>query len=393
MKGARIALLIGVLTATLWQARPHLRTITTSFPGYWLVAREVMSGTPTVQLYDTDYLIPRLESHGFPGDRMIGPPTLALTAIPVSGLDYPAARTAWLLGVLTPALAVSLVMLFAPSGWGGAGLAIAFALSRPVEANMAVGQIYPLMLALHCIGLLGWRRAQPAIGGAGLAVMILARGWYGLLQAFGWLVAGRPMGLIWTGGLTAGLGLMSVLVLGAEAWGHFLFVQVPQERFEETALVLAYQTWRSLALHLTTFHPALSPNPPLVGLGPWLWGVGAVGIASASAWAGRRLRPGYDRGGVGFAMWTCASLLLSPAAEDYHMVLTALPIAVLWPTGRRAQITILLALPLLLVDWGFDRPTLLGGWRSLLAYPRLYGVGLLWLAALDVARTLPQKET
>ena len=44
---------------------------------------------------------------------------------------------------------------------------------------------------------------------------------------------------------------------------------------------------------------------------------------------------------------------------------------------------VLVALALLLPDWQFDRPELLGGWRALLAYPRVYGIGLLWLVLVS----------
>lgn len=177
------------------------------------------------------------------------------------------------------------------------------------------------------------------------------------------------------------MSLLSAPLLGVAAWEHFLLVQAREVADAETASATAYQTWRSLALHLTTRHPVYSPAPPLPGWGrgPWLVGVGLIG--AGSLWAGRRLgqRP------LGFALWTCVALLLAPFAEDHQVLLLALPSAVLWAEAPRLRPLVLLALPLLLLDTDFDRPGLTGGWLSLLAYPRVYGAGLLWLGCLVAA--------
>ncbi len=366
---------------------PHLEVGGTSFPGYWLVAREWAAGTPVVQLYDDAFLAERLAAHGFVGDKLFGPPSLVLTAVPVAWLPYGTARAAWMLGLLGPLLLLSLGWLMRPLGWAGLGLLIAFAFSAPVSANMEVAQIYPLMLAAHCLGLHGWRKGQAISSAAGLAPMIAVRGWYGLPQAFGWLVARRPRGFVATGAGAAVLIGLSVPVVGWAAWEHFLTIQLPEAGSSDRVVVLAYQTWRSLALHLTTFHPVWSPDPPLPALGPVPYLAGVVFIGVLSLWAGSRCRPGAD-GGVGFALWTTVALLLSPAAEDHHFVLTAVPVAVLW--GRRGPsrvlpVLILLASALLLPDWTYDVPELRGGWRSLLAYPRVYGTGLLWMACVWAA--------
>lgn len=375
----------------LGRVLPHLDAGGTSFPGYWLVARELLDGVPVVRLYDEAYLHGRLAEEGFRGDVLFGPPTLVLTALPVASLDYTSARAAWMLGVLSPALVVALAWLLRPLGLAGLVLFGVLLLGRPVAANMEVAQIYPLMLLAHCVGLHAWRRGRPGLSALGLAPMIAVRGWYGLPQALGWLVAGRWRGLVAAGLGAASLCLASLPVVGGAAWAHFLGVQLPAAGRSETAYVLAYQTWRSLALHLSTLHPQHSPDPPLLGSGPVPYLLGVAVILGLSVALGRRCRPGEDRG-LGFALWTCAALLLAPVAEDHHFVLVALPVAVLWQLGdRRLQAAVALALLLLVPPWGFDHPELLGGWRSLLAYPRVYGVGLLWLGCLEAAWRLPAR--
>ncbi|MFT5683509.1 MAG: hypothetical protein ACI8RZ_004441 [Myxococcota bacterium] len=381
-----------LLTATvlLMVVLPHRTAISTSFPGYWVVGRLVLSGVDGVTLYDDVWLAAQLATEGFPGDRMLGPPSLALTLLPLAWLPYETARGIFLIAVLTPALLGSLWWLsrrFSPGH--GLAFAVAFALSRPTEAGMEVAQIYPVMLALHCAGLWGWERDRPALGGLALAPMMAIRGWHGLPNAAGWLIAGRWRGWLWASVGTVGLIGLSVPILGVAAWRFFFTTHLSQAVGAQTAYSLAYQTWRSLALHLTTFHPVFSPDPPLLGLGSALWLVGAAVIGVVSLWAGHRL----GRRASGFALWTAVALLLAPFAEDHQYVLAALPAAVAWAEVPRARPVVLAALALLLPDWSFDRPELLGGWRALLAYPRVYGIGLLWLILVSAPADAPSPST
>lgn len=373
---------IFVSALTLWhQILPYTDDVSVSFPGYWLVAREVLSGTPTVRLYDDVYLAQKLAEHGFPGDQMFGPPTLALTLAPLAWLPHTVARTVWLCGVLWPLLMGSLVWLLAPLGWSGLALGAAFALSTPVTANMAVGQVYPIMLALHCVALHGWCTGRPWHSAAGLAPMVAMRGWYGLLPAAGWLVSGRPRGTIAAAAATVAIVVATLPVLGLAAWRHFLTVQLPSAG-GDSAMVLAYQTWRSLALRLGTFHPIISPDPPIPGAGTALWLGGAILIGAATLWAARA----GGRRPIVFALWVTTSLLLAPVAEDHHMLLVALPAALLWRHGVGARGIVLAAGLLLWPAWPYDQPALLGGWRSILGYPRLGAVILLWVGCLWICR-------
>ena len=362
------------------QVRPHLDTQTTSFPGYWVVARELRSGTPARQLYEDGWLAARMAEHGFAADRMLGPPTLALTALPVSGLDADRARIVWMTGVLWPALVGSLFWLCRGLPLGtGLALGGALALSRPVTAGMAAAQTYPLLLLAHAGALAAWRSGRTG-GALWLSPLVLLRGWHGLPQAFGWLWAGRPKA---TAVAAAGVVLGGVLTLpwiGTEAWLYFFTVQSREVADSPDAFVLAYQTWRSLALHLTTLDPLRSPDPPLVGLGPSVWLVGVAGIVGAALWAGRAARPGQQ--GLGFALWTTVALLLAPFAEDHHFVLAAVPVTVLWTEAPAVRPLVSLALVFLLPAWPFDQPGLLGGWRALAGYPRVWGTLVLFAACV-----------
>lgn len=377
--------LLGLL---MFQAWPHLTTATTSFPGYWTVARMLLEGTPAVDLYQNELLAQRLAAEGFSGDRMLGPPGLALTLLPLAWLPYQTARVVWILGVLTPALALCLAWLGRRVGGGyGVAFALLWAWSRPVQAGFEVGQVYPLFLALLCVGLHGWEAGKARLGGFALAPLVFLRGWHGLPQAFGWLWSRRPAGALWAGVGIAGLVGVTLPLLGVAAWRHFAFVHAAEAVQADTASALAYQTWRSFALHLTTLHPQYSPAPPLPGLGPWLWPMGVAAISLGSLWATRRLSP---QDPLGFAIWTLVATLLAPFAEDYQLVLVALPTAVIWTRAPGGRPVVALALWLLLPAWHFNDPALSPGWLALQAYPRVYGSLLLWIVALVAAGRSPK---
>jgi len=108
------------------------------------------------------------------------------------------------------------------------------------------------------------------------------------------------------------------------------------------------------------------------------------------------------------------ALVLAPAAEDYHFVLTLFPLLIagttLWenylgsrlhPTGYGWRTThyaiaasvLALSALLLATSWEFNVHGVVG-WHSLLYYPRLYGSLLLWLLimALMIARRTTNDE-
>jgi hypothetical protein len=84
--------------------------------------------------------------------------------------------------------------------------------------------------------------------------------------------------------------------------------------------------------------------------------------------------------------WLAAAAALSvltlPAIAEPHFVLMAIPLALLrLSIVETIVIGALLIVPL---EWTAERFT--SGWSSLLAYPRLYGAWLLWMASIRELR-------
>ncbi|HCB50257.1 MAG TPA: hypothetical protein DEP47_12235 [Chloroflexi bacterium] len=86
-------------------------------------------------------------------------------------------------------------------------------------------------------------------------------------------------------------------------------------------------------------------------------------------------------------------VLFAPLGEEYHQVVLLIPIVWLiltwWsgqPLSRATLIVLGVALILYTVPFPINHPRLQQGWLALLAYPRLYGSWLVWLALILLAR-------
>lgn len=372
---------VAVVLAAVLRVLPVQDQVSTSFAGYWVVARELRAGTPVVNLYDDAVLQEAMARHGVGlGDKLIGPPSLVVTLSPLADLPYTTARRIWLWGVCLPALVGALWSLRRVAGPVAGGLlGAAFLLGTPVEHGFAVGQVYPIFLALHVSALLALQQGKTTRFGLTVAPMIALRGWVGLpllAGAMSW-----PRAVVATLGATVALLLLSVPWVGADAWLFFFGTHLGELAASPWAGTPAYQTLRSLLLHLTTPDPHWGPDPPIPvpGLGRPLFLGAAVLLGVGGLWLTRRAgRPGLV---PALGLWTALELLLAPVAEGYHFVLAALPAATALGRGGRAeQAMVLLALPLLLLDLPYQDPSWWGGWRSLLAYPRVAGVILLAIA-------------
>ena len=186
--------------------------VTTSFAGYWGVGRAILDGHAVVDLYDDATLLGVMQGLGVPlQEHLLGPPTVGLTLLPLAGLAHGTARRVWLWGICLPALAVGAWWGSAPAGRWRPLLAAAIVLSPGAALGLEVGQVYAVYLVLHLLAL----RATPAAAAAGLAPMVITRGWLGLPLLGALALAGRGRAVAAVVGATLLLGVLSVPIVGA----------------------------------------------------------------------------------------------------------------------------------------------------------------------------------
>ncbi|GBC85689.1 hypothetical protein HRbin11_02139 [bacterium HR11] len=358
----------------------------------YTAARLVRAGNGVERFYDDEWFQTQVR-RVTPTVRDIyrpNPPTAVLLGWPlvVLGIDYVGARWVW--SVFSTACVLGAVgLLMRADGLQGAGLPLALAglLSyHPWKADLALGQVYGLLLGLLTLAWYGYRRDRPAVLGTALG-LLLAFKMTGLLLWPLLAVQRRWRALAWAAGTALAVIGLSLPWLGAAAWWAYGSVLLHLTDHPSLA-VTAYQTQLGFCRHLFAPDPVWNPAP--LGVAPWLsdllWAASVLGFLGGSLYAA----------GVGgssdaaFAAFTVAGVILNPYALDYHYTLLVLPILVLLASGLRKPagptMTVLTAAILLTgLNLPYRSPALAVGAWALLAYPKLYGAWLLWGLAIWMA--------
>ena len=406
-------------------------------PGYWVAARLVWEGQPSLAYAPQAVFFQQAARLGTVRDIFeANAPTTLLVFAPLGGLSEQAAHRFWLLFSLGCFLAAWVTLL-----WGvRVPVAGALALSalvpwfQPWRENIARGQAYPLVFLLAVAAAVGSlprgapRGRLPTAAGralwlAGVACGLLAivKLYYGLVLVLP-LVARRQWTVLAGAGLVfAAAGLGTIVAWGPGLWASALGLSLAWRERPETA-VTAYQTLNGWLTHLLRYDAVWNRGPvaqlPALVTPLW-WGLALLGGGLTLVVAARAiLPPGATpaRRLLVPALGIPLALLLVPIAEDYHFLLTLLPLLVagmvLWETRaagpgqdrvprrwlRRwgGPLVWAAAIVLLAPPWPFNVPSV-GGWHALLYYPRLYGTLLLWGLVLGLlwpgrARSVIQEQ-
>lgn len=389
----RVAMVVVFIMVAVWFAArivgPAAGRLTHGFGAYYSASRLLVTGTYSERVYEPDYFraVVRSDSQGEVEDIWPNPPPTTLMMAPIAGLDIRTARVVWtainvilLFGGLS-----TLIWNFAPRAPMAVWLLI-FTVGmvfRPVIANFVFGQAYVLVFALLVLAVIGIDRRWDITGGVslGLALALKLVGWpLGFLLI--WLQRWRYLAVY--GATVALLVLASIPLLGLASWRGF-FTFLPQITGSPLICVPAYQTTRSWLCHVLVLE-VLWQEVATLAL-PWyapviLVAAGVLTLVLTLALANRQ--PMAAAGGL--IAW---GVLFAPLGEEHHQVVLLIPIVwliLMWwsgyPLSRATLILLGLALIFYTVPFPINHPRLQQGWLALLAYPRLYGAWMVWLAIL-----------
>jgi hypothetical protein len=359
------------------------------FVAYYTSARLLAEGEDPARFYDRPWFqahIARFE----PSVLEIfsaNPPTMSLLLLPLSALGYHEARAVWvgvslLLVIATTAWLVSALRISGP--WAPAYAALVFTY-HPLIATLDHGQFYAIGLALLAVVFHGYRTGSDRTLGLPLGVL-LATKTAGLLIWPLLLMGKRWRAIMWGLGIAVAIVVVSWPWMGAAAWERYLHEALEVTRNPLLA-VTAYQTVFGFFHHLFgAGHPAVgAPMMRLPLLATVLTALVTATLLMATALIARRA-PADD---AVFAAFVMLGLIVTPVTGASHFTLGLLPIAVLVAEGRRhgAGYAALVAVGALLVaaDVPYRSPRLADGLLALFAYPKLYGVLVLWALALWTA--------
>lgn len=316
---ALLALLAAVylLHQVVWPAR-HLPRLTGDVSYYLAAARALAAGGSPYAVHVYDY-----------------PPLVAFLVLPLAPWSDLAARWAW--------FAVGQAALLAAGGWtwrasgGGrrAALAVAatWALGGTAAANLAIGQVTPLLVAAVAAALAALP-LRPVVAAAWTAVAAALKLWPALLFA-AWLA--RP----WRRGLLAGAALTAALIAGPIVWlaaaGRTPALPAGSEYWSGTpapgnvslpATVLRFldrpEPGGALPVTWTAGYSTAAPLPPA-----WMRGVavaagGLFALAAAAALLLPALRRGEPPDVLAVAALATVAIVASPIGW-YHYQLASFP--------------------------------------------------------------------
>jgi Glycosyltransferase family 87/WD40-like Beta Propeller Repeat len=162
------------------------QTLNTDFPNYYLAARLSHEGYDTSRMYEWSW-IEREKDHRAVDIRVIGllpiTPFSTLAVWPLAGFQPLTAKHIWVL--LNLAFLVPMAwMLRGMTGLSYRRIALAFALSVPLQRNLLFGQFYILLLLLITAGCWSYLRGYRARAGALIAIAAACKVFPLILFAF-----------------------------------------------------------------------------------------------------------------------------------------------------------------------------------------------------------------
>lgn len=359
-------------------------SMTHGFVAYYAASRLLVSGQLGPIAYDDRWFGEKVQQLTASSVREIftpNPPTMALMALPVAGLDPQTARTIWLLvSLLAFVAAVAALVRYQALRNREVSIPVLLVmlLSPAVFTNLRIGQgyliVFTLSVATALLLIKGRDRAAGVCLGGLLALKMsgLPIVWL-LIAKKRWiaLVAAAITGAVVVIAITPFIDPRMWIVFPSEVRA---FVARP------SGSVTAYQTTLSLARHLCIADPQWNPAPA-ASCAPIAFVVPAIIIGLATlltlilAARSTRVEPWIAAGAT-------LTVLSQPAAAEPHFVLLAIPLVLL----RLSMPEFVVIAALLIVPLELTAERFTAGWAVLLAYPRLYAAWLLFAASVRELR-------
>jgi hypothetical protein len=403
-------------------------------PAYWVAARLATEGRADLIYPDRAVFFQQSARLGAVPDIFeANMPTTILVFLPLAPFSLTTAYIIWDIAILLCYILACALLLRALALPPAPTLALwaVVPLFHPWRENISRGQAYPLVLLLLVLGTTlslsevrhsALRTPHSALAGLAFGLIAIVKFYYAAVLLLPALLYRRWQLLLGAAAIFALAVAVTFALWGPGMWISPIGYAITWRDRPETA-VTSYQTLNGILTHMLRYDATWNRGPvanlpELVG---WLWWVGAAVILLATCLALWIARRNYElritnygitgnssfvirnssiaRSLLPFALVVPVALVLSPAAEDYHFVMILFPLVlackVLWdmyPAGRLSTthyalpttlyfviVTALAVSALLLgAPWRFNVQSV-GGWSSLLHYPRLYGSLLLWL--------------
>jgi len=318
------------------------------------------------------------------------PPLFYVAMRPWTWLPFRAAALAWLVLGQALLLATGALVLRRRAAEPARLVAVLalVVLFQPLVESLHLGQANVMLLALLTLGWWGARDARPWLAAVALGLTVHVKPQFGLPIAALWWIGQRGVAYraaaVAAGGLA--LGVATVGLAAHVAWARHAL-----------AMPAYMHAW---SLNLTphaTLHRLLDGAVGPQAVEPLALGAAAAILATVAYALRGRPAPGPPAFDHAFGLAVAVVPLVAPSAEEHHLVVLLLPLALLVLASDampRAGGALIAAAVLIGARYSLERaPALHAGAPSLLMTGKLAGVALLaWLLARRAAEPTADPE-
>ncbi len=379
-----------------------MTAVDTDFPNYYTASRLLLDGKDISRIYDDRWFQEQISSFGIDQQGIFTPfpPITAFLMVPLAMLSPQTALRVWT--IINIALVVCTIIVttkISKKNWKWCTLII---LSSGIALinNFRFGQMYLLLTLLILLGyyllqkekiigsgiLLGIGAAFKYFPFAFLPLFIIRKQWTIVLSFIATVVFIYYVGLAF---------------LGIDVYSRFFSTVILNhtEGNLHNPFSATYQSWSSLLHRICIYDSELNPTPlfnsfTLYNLLKYLIVTSVIGVL---VWLMIRTRYVSNelKLSIQLSLFTITGLLLLPASATYHFLILILPIALLlsnspWNIWQKVLLGSYAMIGFM--PYRFFRTYEGQGWHTLLAYPRLWLITVMFFAVCCYIIMLTHKK-
>lgn len=239
--------------------------ITHGFTAYYTYSKMILEGDDVSKSYDTAYFNKKINEYGIRNiyDVQYNLPSTSFVYLPVAWLQPLNAKIVW--GIISVILyflsSVILLGVYDIRLSGNLGLLIIIVIFiwHPVYENIALGQMFSLLLFLLVLSMLGLKKKNAGLTSISLAISILSKG-YGLVLYLWLLFSKRYKVFFLSAVLILLVIVLSLPIINISSWESFyklLGTSLGRGDYDSN---VAYQSINGFIRHLFIYNKELNPN-------------------------------------------------------------------------------------------------------------------------------------
>jgi len=351
------------------------------FSSYYTASKLLSKGEDVSRFYDNDWFSSKVKNYVPEVYEIyhVNLPTTTLIFLPLSRFDYAPAKIIWTSFNLC-IFVITIGFLIKAFKKIHLPLIIIIILSfQPLYANFLFGQAYVFIFCLLVLAWYAYNTDRDGLLGFTIGIIFIIKStlfvFFILL-----LIQKKWRSFLWAVLTALFVAMSSLPWIGIEA--YYTYIEKLINYISHPSLsVTAYQTIHSFFHHLTIYNSQWNPTPiiNMPVLGKTLSTLAIILILVFTSIKAYRLK----KADIAFGIFVLAGLLVSPASLDYHFTIVLIPIiiiirGIIINKSVFDRLIFIISIILIAAYIPYTSTKVNAGWLAVLAYPKLYGVTILW---------------